>query len=57
MEAGRDTSGTAARLLFIAIASVLFGTTMVLSAVGPARASDVLTPDCRDSLPTLRYLA
>lgn len=44
--------------LSVAIAAVLFGSTMILSAVGPARASEAVALDaCHSSPTTLRYLA
>ena len=44
--------------LSIAIAAVLFGSTMILSAVGPARASDTIVSATGHQSPeTVRYLA
>jgi hypothetical protein len=44
--------------LSVAIAAVLFGSTMILSAVGPARASEAVTLAASHPTPaTVRYLA
>ncbi|WP_336967369.1 hypothetical protein [Sphingobium aromaticiconvertens] len=44
--------------LSVAIAAVLFGSTMILSAVGPARASEAVTlAACQTTPATVRYLA
>lgn len=45
------------RLMSVAIVAVLFGSTMILSAVGPARASETPMLATEDSPATLRYLA
>ncbi|WP_041390414.1 hypothetical protein [Sphingobium chlorophenolicum] len=42
------------QFLSVAIVSVLFGSTLILSAVGPARASEVANHDCPAAL---HYLA
>jgi hypothetical protein len=41
----------------VAIAAVLFGSTLILSAVGPARASEGVVLATQDTPATLRYLA
>jgi hypothetical protein len=44
--------------LSVAIAAVLFGSTMILSAVGPARASETtVLASTQQSHETVRYLA
>lgn len=43
--------------LSVAIAAVLFGSTMILSAVGPARASEATVLADQTTPPALRYLA
>jgi hypothetical protein len=44
--------------LSVAIAAVLFGSTMILSAVGPARASEATVLAASQPTPaTVRYLA
>lgn len=44
--------------LSVAIAAVLFGSTMILSAVGPARASETAVLATAEQTPaTVRYLA
>jgi hypothetical protein len=45
------------QILSIAIAAVLFGSTMILSAVGPARASEAPVLASHSTPPALRYLA
>ncbi|WP_176400370.1 hypothetical protein [Sphingobium sp. Z007] len=45
------------QLLSAAIAALLFGSTMILSAVGPARASEAPILATQHSTATLRYLA
>ncbi|WP_176592367.1 hypothetical protein [Sphingobium sp. EM0848] len=45
------------QLLSVAIASVLFGSTLILSAVGPARASEVPMLANHDCPAALHYLA
>lgn len=45
------------QLMSVAIAAVLFGSTMILSAVGPARASETPILATQDTPATLRYLA
>ena len=45
------------QFLSVVIASVLFGSTLVLSAVGPARASEAPVLACQNSPAALRYLA
>ncbi|WP_162854517.1 hypothetical protein [Sphingobium estronivorans] len=45
------------QLLSVAIASVLFGSTLILSAVGPARASELPMPATHDCPAALHYLA
>ena len=45
------------QLMSVAIAAVLFGSTMILSAVGPARASEVTILATQQTPATLRYLA
>ncbi|WP_176597124.1 MULTISPECIES: hypothetical protein [Sphingobium] len=45
------------QFLSVAIASVLFGSTLILSAVGPARASEVPLLANHDCPAALRYLA
>lgn len=41
----------------VLLVSILFGSTMILSAVGPARASEVPVFACQDHPAALRYLA
>ena len=57
MEKQTNTVREIGKLMSVAIAALLFGSTMVLSAVGPARASEtpVLASDTAPA--TLRYLA
>ncbi|MET0371680.1 MAG: hypothetical protein ABW039_09920 [Sphingobium sp.] len=43
--------------LSVAIAALLFGSTMILSAVGPARASEAPMLASHTTPATLRYLA
>jgi hypothetical protein len=43
--------------LSIAIAAALFGSTMILSAVGPARASEKVEAASHEGPATVRYLA
>jgi hypothetical protein len=43
--------------LSVAIAAVLFGSTMILSAVGPARASETVLATSHSAPATARYLA
>jgi|UPI0004181625 hypothetical protein len=45
------------QLLSVAIAAVLFGSTLILSAVGPARASEAPMLATQDTPAALRYLA
>jgi hypothetical protein len=45
------------QLMSAAIAALLFGSTMILSAVGPARASETPILAAHDTPATLRYLA
>ncbi|WP_420144982.1 hypothetical protein [Sphingobium sp.] len=52
------------QLMSVAVAAVLFGSTMILSAVGPARASEKAfraseapIPATQETPATLRYLA
>ncbi|WP_293979454.1 hypothetical protein [Sphingobium sp.] len=45
------------QLMSVAIAAVLFGSTMVLSAVGPARASEAPVLAIHDAPASMRYLA
>ncbi len=45
------------QLMSVAIVAVLFGSIMILSAVGPARASEAPILATQDSPATLRYLA
>ncbi|MCI4590988.1 hypothetical protein MOK15_12910 [Sphingobium sp. BYY-5] len=45
------------QLMSVAIAAVLFGSTMILSAVGPARASEAPILATQATPATLRYLA
>ncbi len=45
------------QLMSVAIAAILFGSTMILSAVGPARASEAPVLATQDTPATLRYLA
>jgi hypothetical protein len=45
------------QLMSVAIAAVLFGSTMILSAVGPARASETPILAAQDTPANLRYLA
>ena len=57
MENHTNTVREMGKLMSVAIAALLFGSTMVLSAVGPARASEtpVLASDTTPA--PLRYLA
>lgn len=45
------------QLLSIALASILIGSTLVLSAVGPARASEAPVPAGHNNPAALYYLA
>ena len=45
------------QLMSVAIAAVLFGSTMILSAVGPARASEAPTSASQAAPMALCYLA
>ncbi|MEJ7932774.1 hypothetical protein WG907_00700 [Sphingobium sp. AN558] len=45
------------QMLSVAIAAVLFGSTMILSAVGPARASEAPVLASKTTPVSLRYLA
>ena len=45
------------QLMSVAIAAVLFGSTMILSAVGPARASETASLASHDMAAPSRYLA
>ncbi|WP_162849078.1 hypothetical protein [Sphingobium amiense] len=45
------------QLMSVAIAAVLFGSTMILSAVGPARASETPALASHNSPASVRYLA
>jgi hypothetical protein len=45
------------QLMSVAMAALLFGSTMILSAVGPARASEIPVLSTHDTPATLRYLA
>ena len=45
------------QLMSVAIAAVLFGSTMILSAVGPTRASETPVLATQETPATLRYLA
>ena len=45
------------QLMSVAIAAVLFGSTMILSAVGPARASETPALAKQDMAAPSRYLA
>jgi len=45
------------QFLSVVIASVLFGSTLILSAVGPARASEIPMLATHDCPAALRYLA
>ncbi len=45
------------QLMSAAIAALLFGSTMILSAVGPARASEAAVHATQTSPAPLRYLA
>lgn len=45
------------QLMSVAIAALLFGSTMILSAVGPARASETPVLASDHTPATLRYLA
>jgi len=57
MDMDNDKGGAWSRLLFIAIASVLFGSTMILSAIGPASASESTITPCDDGPLAIPYLA
>lgn len=45
------------QMLSVAIAALLFGSTMILSAVGPARASEAHVLASKTTPVSLRYLA
>lgn len=45
------------QFLSVAVAALLFGSTMILSAVGPARAGEAPMPASQTIPVTLRYLA
>ncbi|EQB10196.1 hypothetical protein L288_04455 [Sphingobium quisquiliarum P25] len=57
MDTDNEESGAKGRLLFIAFAAILFGSTMILSAAGPAKASEAAVLTCGDGPLILRYLA
>lgn len=57
MEKQTKSAREIGQLMSVAIAAVLFGSTMILSAVGPARAGETPTPAHEAAPATLRYLA
>ncbi|HEX7876390.1 MAG TPA: hypothetical protein VF489_07360 [Sphingobium sp.] len=57
MEKDNSKARAIGQFVTVAIASVLFGSTMILSAVGPARASEAAMLACHSSPAALRYLA
>jgi len=57
MEKNSNSVREIGQLMSVAIAAVLFGSTMILSAVGPARASEAPVLATQDTPATLRYLA
>ena len=57
MEKNSNSVREIGQLMSGAIAAVLFGSTMILSAVGPARASEAPVLATQDTPATLRYLA
>lgn len=57
MEKENVTVRAIGQFLTVAIASVLFGSTLILSAVGPARASEAPVLAVQTSPAALRYLA
>ncbi|MCP1470024.1 hypothetical protein J3E64_001711 [Sphingobium sp. OAS761] len=57
MEKQTSNVREAGQLMSVAIAAVLFGSTMILSAVGPARASEAPILAAKDSPAAMRYLA
>jgi hypothetical protein len=57
MEKNNNNVREIGQFMSVAIAAVLFGSTMILSAIGPARASETPVPAMHDTPATLRYLA
>lgn len=57
MEKETTTARDIGQTLSVAIAALLFGSTMILSAVGPARASEAPVLATKATPATLRYLA
>jgi hypothetical protein len=53
----KTTAREIGQTLSVAIAALLFGSTMILSAVGPARASEAPVLASYTTPATLRYLA
>jgi hypothetical protein len=57
MEKTTDSVREIGQLMSVAVAAVLFGSTMILSAVGPARASETAALASHDMAAPSRYLA
>ncbi|MEA3387657.1 hypothetical protein [Sphingobium sp. CCH11-B1] len=57
MEKTTDSVREIGQLMSVAVAAVLFGSTMILSAVGPARASESIALASHDMAAPSRYLA
>ena len=57
MEKTTNNAREIGQLVSVAIAAILFGSTMILSAVGPARASETPVLASDHTPATLRYLA
>ena len=57
MEKNSNSVREIGQLMSVAIAAVLFGSTMILSAVGPARASEAPILASSDMPAPARYLA
>ena len=57
MEKNNNSIREIGQLMSVAVAALLFGSTLILSAVGPARASEAPVLATQDTPATLRYLA
>jgi hypothetical protein len=57
MEKTTDSVREIGQLMSVAVAAVLFGSTMILSAVGPARAGETAALASHDMAASSRYLA
>lgn len=57
MEKNNNSIREIGQLMSVAVAALLFGSTLILSAVGPARASEAPTSASRAAPMALCYLA